>query len=313
MPPSLRLRYVKTDPEEVLKVVEKLRLYNADANRAFLLMDVQRIADNHGISERVAEIRRGWSASNVKKFRNNPKYIPKKIPLVLAGHFFNQHGFDVTHDKLISAFKSLDFEIQLTIDAVPSNTEPGEAAQYSIENLDFEIHEAKGIAEVDGREVRVRVGFEQTRVTLRSEEVRNIGNTVAGESPIDAESAEADPDYVFRSGIFSMRLVDRDPLSWVFDDKAEDGKPMDGRGVAKKLAKVAAKHGTALFAELTAKEEALTVRCVGRVAENAPNSIVEENRERMVAALTRRSIANKVDEFLLLEVPLYSFSDEVAG
>jgi hypothetical protein len=307
----LRLQYVKTDSEELLKVVEKLRLYNADASHAFLALDIPKIAEDHDVSDKVAEIRRGWSHSNVKKFRNNRKYVPKKIPLILAGYLFNQLKFDVTQDKLISAFKSLDFEIQLKMDAIPMNTADGHPSKYGIENFDFEIHEAKGIADVDGKEIRVRIGFEETRISLRADELQNVGNRVVGETPIDATNTTVDEEYRFHSGNFDMRLVSRNPLSWVLDDKDEDGKPMDGRGIAKQVALITTNHGSKLVAELTAKEMSLTVRCVGHGDKQAPNSVVEANRKRMAAALIRKSFADKVDEFLLLELPLFDVPKEI--
>lgn len=295
------LTSVEIDPQRALDAFVHLRLHSPHGNAA-CRDRLRAYAADHGLTE-TNVLLRGLSDSNVKGMRRGTAKVPPNLPRLLVSFLFFTTNIDVTRQQCLSAFHQLGFDIQLALDVQTRNVEDGAHDVHDLKNLRFEIYEAKTTAEdpeAGDFELDLRIGFDRTRLTLRADGLRPLGNYLAAETPA-APGEGAEPDY---TGWFRMRLATRDPLSWVFDPTIE-GEILAGRVDAKDLARIETARGAALNAEISARRDALKVRIVDENGgRRASKSLSEEHRNKMCAAVARKSFAGAADEFLIHRVPL---------
>lgn len=293
-------RFFKVDPARVQKAFEHLRLQTANGNEAFR-ENFRKFANEHRIHN-VGQCLNGMSQSNIKNMRRENRY-PETLPGPLISFLFSELAVDVTEFQSLEAFHQLGFDIQLNIDVETKNLESNDKDSHSLKNLYFEIHEAKAVIEdpgIEDTELDLRIGFDRARLTIRGENLRSIGNKLTGETPvIPGETCHS--DY---SGWFFMRLASRAPLSWYFDPQ-EEGHVLNGRVDAESLAQIETSRNASVSAEISVKRDALKVRVVDvNDGRKASKSLAEQHRNKMCAAVARKSFANQVDEFLIFRLPL---------
>ena len=186
------------------------------------------------------------------------------------------------------------------------NRAPGESDRHNLKNLMFEIQEADGTADdpdKDDFELELKIGFNRVRLTVYADGLKVPGNRIAFESlacPDDAEKHDAE----FR-GRFDIRGVGRDPLSYVFVPR-EDGAMLAGRLESNgRFVTVETRVGARVHAELSATREALKVRIVDpNGTRQASKSLSEQHREKMCAAVAKRSFGGSRQEYVLHRLPL---------
>ena len=291
---------VETDPERVLQAFGKLRLQTQNGNDEFRERFRTHAAE-HGV-EKLGNLLKGLSPSNVKNMRRAEKG-PHALPGLLVSFLFIDIDIDVTLQQTLTAFDGLGFDIQLALDIQTLNMEDSAHDAHDLKNFRFEIYEAKATAEdpeTDDFELDLRIGFDRTRLTIRADRLRPVGNYLAAETPA-TPGDEAEADY---SGWFLMRLATREPLSWVFDPLIE-GQILDGRVDAEVLGRVETVRGAALVAEITARRDALKVRIVDEDGgRRASKSLSDQHRDKMCAAVARKSFAGAAEEFLIHRLSL---------
>ena len=273
---------------------ETLSLATETGHSKFLSIVEQRLASEE---YSVSEVMYGLGQSTFKNMRRKNEW-QKPIPQILAEIIFGHSGIDVTVDQSLQTFLSLGFEIQLTLDVERHNEEINGSVTVDLKNLGFEIHEACTVA-TDPRneefELNVRIGFENLRLSVSSEAQVVTSNSVVGETPNTPDQA-SEPDYY---GWFEMRLSSRDPLSWLFFSKVEGEtltKKIQSDGM---LAQIRHKTGSPIGAELTARREALKVRVISENEVRAPKKMVEQHRDKMCAAVARKSISGSGTEYVI--------------
>ena len=154
----------------------------------------------------------GLSSSNIKNMRRGRAKIPSTLPWLLVYFVFKETAIDLTPSQCLATFFSLGFDIELAIDVETRNPEEVDRDFHDLKNLNFKISEAKTTA-IDSDdpefELDLRIGFDRTRLTLRADCLRSIGNRVAAELPLEP-SDHAEPDY---KGWFDMKFGSSVPLS----------------------------------------------------------------------------------------------------
>lgn len=289
--------------------VEQVEVCSSRALEAFIRLGLQNDGSNQRFQERfrryahVNEVEsvpaclRGLSTSSVKNMRRSG-VGPRRLSMPMVGFIFFETDIDVTPTQSLQSFYELGFDAQLGLDVVTRNSEDDEVDVHDLRNFRFEIYEANAKADDPGNvdlELDLRIGFDRIRLSLRAENLRPVGNYLAAETPRDPDGG-GEPDY---TGWFLMRLASRDPISWVFDPKTE-GSVLHGRVDADELGRVESSRGAAIVAELTARRDALRVRVIAEDGgKKASKSLTEEHRDKMCAALARKSFAATADEFLL--------------
>lgn len=298
-----QLTLIKTDPDLVLDAFFRLRLQNEDSNTAFRER-LRAFAMDHCVKE-VSSVLRGLSASSIKSMRRRQAKVPPALPRILVSFLFLETQIDVTRQQYLAAFHQLGFDIQLSINVETRNVEDSLHDVHDLKNFTLELHEANATAEdpeVRDFELDLRVGFDRTRLTLRAKDLRPLGNHLAAETP-GMPNERLEPDY---SGWFRMRLKSRNPPSWVFDP-INEGTVLAGRVDAEFLGRIETARGASLVAEITARRDALKVRIIdedgGRCASK---SLSEKHRDKMCAAVVRKSFAGAADEFLVHRMLLVS-------
>lgn len=291
---------VHTDPERVLAAFELLRLQTVSGNDEFQARFCAYAAEL-GV-EKPGFLLKGLSHSNVKLMRRNQKG-PKKLPGVMVSFLFVDVNIDVTPQQSLVAFHNLGFDIQLGLDVQTRNTEDTAHDVHDLTNFRFEMYEAKATADdpdEDDFELDLRIGFDRTRLSVRAEKLRPVGNYLAAETPMSPGEG-TDPDY---TGWFRMRLATRDPLSWFFDPLVE-GQVIDGRVDAVWLGRIETSRSATLVAEITARRDALKVRVVDENGgRKASKSLSDMHRDKMCAAVARKSFSGNAEEFLIFRLPL---------
>ncbi len=280
-----------------------LRLHQEAGNNKFH-DDVRMHSEEMNVD--ASHILRGLSCSSFKAMRRPGGKIPITVPQTLAIIIFKLTAIDVTETRNIAFFYQLGFDICLQIDVETQNREEGEPDEHELKNFRFEIYEANAIAEDPDDpdfELDLRIGFDRTRLTIRADSQRIIGNRTCAETPPDPGTATK-PDY---KGWFKMRLVGRNPLSWAFLP-LDEGDVLTKRVDAEHLARIETARGTAVVAEITARREALKVRIVDAEGRKASKSLSEKHRDKMCAAVARRSMAGSADEYVLHRTPLVGAS-----
>ncbi|TBF24860.1 MULTISPECIES: hypothetical protein [Rhizobium] len=296
---TFHLERVETMPDKLLEALVKLRLHTESGN-LFFKEKMRSISKEHEVN--ASFLTDGLSMSNVKNMRRREACIPTTIPRLLVSFLFRETHIDVTRQQALAGFHQLGFDIQLRIDVETRNSENSSIDVHDLRNLFYEIHEFNATAEDPTNpdfELDLRIGFDRTRLTLHAEGLRSIGNRLVGEiTRVPGEGADA--GY---TGWFKMLLTGEKPLNWSFSPKNE-GDVLDGRVDAEILASVETRRGAALVAEITAKRDALKVRIVDENGRRASKSLSDQHRDKMCAAVARKSIAGAADEYLIHRVLL---------
>ena len=297
---SDQIRPTKIDHGRFHQAVEKLRLHTPNGNASFKDKLVN-FAKEHG--QTGGSLVYGLSQSNIKSMRSSKAKTPKKLPWLLVYFVFKETNLDITQSQSLQTFFALGFDIELKLDVETRNAEDHNRDLHDLKNLDFRISEAKATAEDPNDEefeLDLRIGFDRTRMTVRADGLRVMGNRVAGEIPLEPID-ETTKDYI---GWFEMKPASSKPLSWFFDPK-EEGKVLNGRIFAEFLAKIETDRGSSLIAEITARRDSLKVRIVDEAGcQKASKSLADHHRDKMCEAIARRSFAEGVDEFVLHRRPL---------
>lgn len=297
---SEHVKLVEIDPRRFLEVAISLRLQTPEGNGSFR-SSLQVFAQEY--SQTPAKLMFGLSSSNIKNMRRRDVETPNELPWLLVYFIFKETGTDLTRSESLRTFFALGFDIELAVDVETRNPEEIDFDRHDLKNFNFSISEAKATAADPNDaefELDLRLGFDRTRLTLRADGMRSIGNRVAGELPLEP-SDDVEPDY---KGWFDMKPGPSVPLSWFFDPKVEGGV-LNGRIFAEYLAKVETGRGAALIAEITARREALKVRIVDESGrQQASKSLADQHRDKMCQAVARRSFAETADEFVLHRLPL---------
>lgn len=292
---------VSVDHERFQKFIVSHRLNREDENKEFH-DKVRKFAREAGINS--SRILYGLSASSLKAMLREGN-IKNPLPQPLVEIIFKLTGEDVTKAQNIASFHQLGFDIRLEIDVETQNRKPGQLDEHELKNLLFEIHEANDTAEDPEKpdfELDLRIGFDRARLTIRAEELKVTSNQICAETQLEPELNEVvrEPDY---TGWFDMRFVNRSPLSWVFFPRKE-GRVLKNRLDAKCLARIATSERATVTAELTVRRDALKVRIVSENGRTASKSLSDQHRDKMCAAVARRSIASSADEYVLERIPL---------
>lgn len=288
------LATMPVDFESLVKACEQLKIHTEQGNDAFRELVCERVLEE---GANAGELLFGLSQSTVKSMINGKKKNFKEIPQLLATIIFSVTGIDVTESKSVEVFSQLGFDIRLKMDVESGNPEQGQPDKHNLRNFSFEIHEANATAEDPTEpafELDLRIGFDRIRMTVRAEELKVTSNEVCAETPREPSSG-IPQDY---TGWFHMRLADRRPLSWVFLP-GTDGQVLKKRVDAPKLASIETKLGTPIAVELTVRREALKVRVVSENWIKPNKSMAESHREKMCAAIAKRSIAGSADEYVI--------------
>ncbi len=282
------------DPNRFQKAMEVLKLYTEPGSKSFHKLVRERAIEmewNSGI------LLKGWSQSTFKNIKSGSRSVFNDIPKSIATVIYLETGIDVTENQCIDHFYQLGFDISLNINSIPNNSQPQQPDSHELKNFSFEIHEANATAtDPDDTEFELdlRIGFDRTRITIRSEQLQVTSNKVCAETPSDRTEHET-RDY---TGWFAMRATSRKPLSWVFTPEKE-GDVLDGRITADELARVETARGSAMVAEVTARRDALKVRVVTEGANKANKSLANLHREKMCAAVARKAISGSTDEYVI--------------
>lgn len=237
--------------------------------------------------------------------RNDSSKIPKTIPRTTAVIIFKLTGLDVTLTQSIKFFYELELDIYLKIAVETQNRNEGEPVEHELKSFEFGIQEANATAEdpdSPGFELAILVGFDSIRLTILADELKVISNEICAETPSNSRIEAGQSQY---EGWFKMRLIGPDPLSWRFIPRKGD-RVLKNRIVAERLARIRTADGAAVVAELTARRDALKVR---RAEEKDPSSstkLSEMHRDKMCAALVRRSMMGSAAEYVLFRTPLVS-------
>lgn len=250
----------------------------------------------------------GFSRSTVKNIVAGKSKVKKKMSAALAAVFFKiDKDLDITRGKVMKAFYELEFDLRLEVEPVIHNYAPQGKVQLELRDLVHTIHEAKAVATDPNNsdfELNLRVGFERARLALRAGGLRPTANRLIGDLP---NTTENDPEY---SGEFTLKVASVSPLSWFIDPKIE-GAVLDGWLKAGQLAEIEINSGSELVAELSARRDSLKVRVVASESRRTPASVIETHRDKMCAALARRSFQDSADEFVLKEVKIQIATDQV--
>lgn len=280
--------------ERFLQAVDELRLQTETGNGKFRAMVEVRSSE---MNWNAAELLSGWSQSTFKNIKNETRAPFKDIPRPLVILIYLAVGIDVSENQDIDHFYQLGFDISLNIVPVPINSAPEQHDVHELRDFSFEIHEANATATDPADkdfELDLRIGFDRTRLTIRSEELKVTSNKVCAETQRDPEASEP-KDY---NGWFDMRLANRLPLSWVFKPKIE-GDVLSNRVDALELARVETKQGAAMVAEITPRRDALKVRVICADGRKANKSLADQHRDKMCAAVARKSISGSTDEYVI--------------
>lgn len=293
-------RALKIDPTRLKLAFEQLRMQTAVGNDSFRER-FRNFAIEHEIND-VGQCLSGLSQSNIKNMRRTDRY-PESLPGPVVSFLFSELGVDITELQSLEAFHQLGFDIQLRIDLETKNLESNDTDAHNLKNLSFEIHEAKAVIEdpgADDTELDLRIGFDRARLTIRAKGLRPVGNKLTGETP----AVPGEPTSTDYTGWFNMRLASRTPLSWYFDP-VEEGKVLEGRVDADTLGQIETSRNASVTAEISVKRDALKVRIVSvNEGRKASKSLAEQHRDKMCAAVARKSFANQVDEFLIFRLPM---------
>jgi len=295
--PELPINHV-----ELRDAFERLKLHTEVGHEVFREKIRDYVKSVSDISEAV--VMKGFSRSNIKNMRSGKAIIPKILSNILIEVIFREIGLDVTKEKILKTIYELGMDIQINIDVKTHNLQTKGREEHDLENFYFEINEANAVAEDPEKkdfEIDLRIGFDQARMTLISDEIQPVGNYFAAETPRNPDS-EIDQDY---SGWFQMRLAGRDPLNWVFSPKLE-GDILKKRVDAERIGRISTASGAGIVVELTARREALKVRVVGADAHKASKTLSEQYRNKMCAAVARRCFVGTAEEFLIYRKPLKS-------
>lgn len=290
---------VATNPARVWEAFGKLRLASKAENDRFHALVRARASE---MEANASDLLRSLSHSNIKTKRGD-KAWPKELPGPLVTILYTESGIDVTVGEVLKAFYGLGFDARLAIDVVSHNREPDQPDLYDLQNLRFEIQEAYAVAEDPENgdfELDLRIGFDRVRLTIRADELKPTGNRFCAQTRLRPGEGD-DPDY---DGHFAMRLLDTNPLSWAFEP-VEEGDVLKNRIEASgNLARIETQRGAGIVAELTARREAMKVRIVGVSRHKAQKTLAEQHRDRMCAAVARRSIAGSTSEYVVHRQPL---------
>ncbi len=282
------------DSFRLLKAMEQLELSKPGRHEKFC--EVVRLRSKE-MEWNPASLLKGWSHSTIKNIKSKKRENFKTISKPLATIIYLETGIDVSESQSIDHFYQLGFDISVNIDPVPNNSQSDQPDCHELKNFSFEIHEANATAtdpDDSEFELDLRIGFDRTRMTIRSEQLDVTSNKICAETSSDPTEQEK-PDY---KGWFKMRAASRVPLSWVFNPRIE-GAVITGRIEAAELARVETPRGAAMVAEITARRDALKVRVVTEEGNKASKSLADEHRDKMCAAVARKAISGSTDEYVI--------------
>ena len=222
-----------------------------------------------------------------------------KVPYYFAFLIYTKCAIDITEDRSISLLHSLDFEFNLSLDAIAQNIEADDLDVYDLKNFNFQTQLAHAVVVLkddNGRDFEkdILVGFDQARVTISAEGLKVTSNLVC------AEGANSSSDY---KGSFKMRLVNRDPLNWMFTGM-ETGKLLEDGVRADGLCKIETNKNADLTAEITVKRNAMKLRLIDHADPAEEHSQAEQHRNKFYSNLMRRAIVGTVDEYLVYSKPI---------
>jgi len=286
---------VSVDPKRLIDALVTLRADTETGNTAFRER-VRSRAQELGYDAGVLLQRLGATTIKTMKSGSRRKQTDT-LPQPLAVILFIETGIDVTTAQSIQQFSQIDFGINLRIDVLPENPEPEEPDAFHLKSFVFEIQEAHAVgSDPSDRDVELdlRIGFDKLRLSINAPGLKVASNRICAETPKSPEEIR-EPDY---SGWFTMKLVSREYLSWVFTPK-EEGGVLANRVDADELVRIQTDRDAQIVAELTAARESLKVRVVRDSEKITRKSVAEEHRNKMCAALAKRSINNGANEYVV--------------
>lgn len=289
---------VDVDNLRLQRAIDDLRLHNQQSHADFCALLDSRAND---LGATASELMHGLSHGNIKKMRSNQTGWPRKLPYPLIIALFRETGIDVTENRAVQFFEELDFMVSLQLDVPPRNDSAPERDIRELRNLSLTIHEADAIItdeENPAKEIDVKIGFKQMRLSVSAPGLMREGEPLLGENSAELHPETGEGATV--RGNFVLRFGGTTPPSWVFEHVVE-GRLLTGNvTIIDTLGTVSCSAGANVVAELSARTSALKVRIIdengSRNAEKPQSDIM---REKMRMALVRKAIEGAGDEFVI--------------
>lgn len=287
---------IKVDPNRFIDALVELGAGSNVKHSSFEEL-IRLAAIERGL--RASDLLTGLGRETVKKWKSNKSEPglrkPRSVELVriLLGYT----AIDVSLDRSFSFFHSLDFNIGLNLDSIPSNDDLDGFVINELVDFWFQIEEANCVAiSVDGGDIELdlRLGFDRLRLLIEGEDLEVDGNWLCAMPPLDPSETDK-KDY---KGWFKMQLAHRDPLSWILS-AAHEGKVVSGQIAAEKLGRVKHNSKSGVSVSLTSARDALKVRIIQAdgSADSAPKTMADEHRNKMIAAVARKAISDNLHEY----------------